>query len=62
VFELSKTSGYYQYEGSAHYYTGSDFHEVRGRASANLDGPRLNILVAWQENGATTEARYKGGN
>jgi hypothetical protein len=61
VFELSKT-GENEYHGSAHYYTGSDFHEVRGDAGARLDGPRVDIWVAWRTSPSGGNVSYYKGN
>lgn len=47
VFDLRKT-GPGKYRGPAHYNSGSDFREVKGEASARLDGPRLDISAAWK--------------
>lgn len=55
VFELSQ-SGDGEYKGTAHFNAGPDFREVKGSASARLDGPRLDITFQW---GGTAD-RYEG--
>jgi hypothetical protein len=56
VFDLSRT-GAGEYRGSAHYNSGQDFREVRGRASGRVDGPRVDITVVWPSGFASY---YKG--
>ena len=43
--------------GSAHYYTGDDFHRVDGQAGGFFNGTGLQIDVTWQNQ---TLARYDG--
>jgi hypothetical protein len=52
VFDLNR-SGAGKYGGSAHYNSGQDFQQVRGEASARVDGPRVDISVVWQTSLAT---------
>src|SRR2546428_14045312 len=47
VFELDEFDQRGQFTGVAHYYTGSDFHRVEGRANAHLDGMNLELSVSW---------------
>ncbi len=43
--------------GSAHYYTGDDFHRVDGKAGGFFNGTGLQIDVMWQNE---VQARYDG--
>jgi hypothetical protein len=46
VFELTELGGGYV-KGWAHYYTGDDFHLVKGWTTGYFDGHALNIGVDW---------------